>query len=57
MTGGGLQRQGGQRVRLHPHEEARTKVLRGAIAPVDVALPVIHVYAALGRANGRDGLA
>ncbi len=57
MTGGGLQRQGGQRVRLHPHEEARTKVLRGAIELVDVALPVTHMHAALGRANERDGLA
>lgn len=49
MTGGGLQRQSGQRVRLHPHEEAGTKVLRGAIELVDVALLVIHMHAALGR--------
>lgn len=31
--------------------------MRGAIELVDVALPVTHMHAALGRANERDGLA
>ncbi len=54
---GGIGRPLGQPVRLHSHEEAGTKVPRGAIELVDVALPVTHMHAALGRANERDGLA
>ncbi|MER8701707.1 hypothetical protein [Mesorhizobium sp. M1273] len=46
-----------QPVRLHAHEEAGTKVLRGALELVGVALPVTHMQAAVGRANERDGLA
>lgn len=54
---GSIGRSLGQPVRLHPHDEARTKVLRRAIELVDIALPVTHMHAALGRANERDGLA
>lgn len=53
---GGIGRPLGQPVRLHQHEEAGTKVLRGAIELVDVALPVTHMHTALGRAHERDGL-
>lgn len=53
---GSIGRPLGQPVRLHPHEEAGTKVLRCAIELVDVALPVTHMHTALGRAHERDGL-
>ena len=47
----------GQPVRLHPYKEVGAKVLRGAGQRVDVALPLAHMHAALGRADARDGLA
>ncbi|MER8716576.1 hypothetical protein [Mesorhizobium sp. M1295] len=47
---GSIGRPLGQPVRPHPHDEARTKVLRGAIE-LDVALSVTHMHAALGRAR------
>lgn len=53
---GSIGRPLGQPVRLHPQEEAGSKVLRGAIELVDVALPVTHMHIALGRAHERDGL-
>ena len=53
---GGIGRPLGQPVRLHPHEEIGAKILRGAVEFVDVALPVRHVHAALGRADECDGL-
>lgn len=46
-----------QPVRLHPHKEFGTKIIRGAIEFIDIAFPVAYVYAAFGRANERDGLA
>ncbi|WP_157088275.1 hypothetical protein [Bradyrhizobium jicamae] len=47
----------GQPIGLNAHKKPRPEILRQAKEFVDIAFPVLHVHATLGRAHKRDGLA